>query len=92
MPGLVEDVSEEIIDVQSQLSSWAYRIVTAACERKEQHIHSMEQHRGSHFRQCIRRVINIHIYPPPPGPPSPRLFPSPASAALVASVQCHLAL
>ena len=47
MPGLVEDLSEEIHDVQSKLNSWSYRVVTAACERKEQHIVSMEQHRGN---------------------------------------------
>ncbi len=47
MPGLVEDLSEEIDDVQSKLNSWSYRVVTAACDRKEQHIVSMEQHRGT---------------------------------------------
>ena len=68
MPGLVEDLSEEINDVQAKLNSWSYRVVTAACDRKEQHIVSMEQHRGA---EVFSEVLTVEhrrkiVSPPPP--------------------------
>ena len=65
MPGLVEELSEEINDVQAKLSSWAYKIVTLACDRKERHIHSMEQHKGGHFCQNVRTSLLL-LAPPRP--------------------------